>query len=363
MKINLKIFSNGLREYVAPSCEKLPPKKARSYLQLLKDSEQVVARNADGDTFIRPHGEVSTKPRRNRSAKMKIGEFLVDKNKVLAELYKNDLERVAQMIPEATFIRELNNTSAKELKSILEKIGKRAEIYEELGYRAVIRDGVRARIFMLDADKNYEKIIEAMRKKKYKVAPIEVRDANGHLVKNPDGTYKMEDDIDVRFGRNARVSGYEDVQIRFQKGNVLYELIILSGPNYMNIANKEHEVFENIKKYNMFGLDKDAGAKQIIAALEEAFAKFTRRLYADALVRDKNGAKKITEPITFTQEEIKEINGLFRSLKNLYLGRYKSLPPSKQNVDFKFTKNFINLHTLETELKKFMEFYKPIISD
>jgi hypothetical protein len=214
---------------------------------------------------------------------------------------------------------------------------------------------------MPDADKNYGKIIDEMKKMKYKVALNYVDDAAGNAIKNSDGTFKMAEDIDVRFGKNAKKSGYEDVQIRFQKDDVLYELIILPGPNYMNAANKEHDVFENIKKYTNHNLDKDMGAKQIIAAIEETFASFSRRLYAEALVRDKGGAKKITESTTFTPEEVKDINALFKSLKNLFLGKFNALPPSKRlKPAFKDTKTYANLHLLETNLRKFIDLYKPV---
>ncbi len=315
------------------------------------------------DTFVPSSSNTKqTKTKTNETRrKAKVGDFLINKNKVLAENYKNDLDIIAQTIPEMTFIREFNDTSAKELKSILDKLEKRSEQFEERGFRGIIRDAVRARVFMPDADKNYMKIVEAMKKKGYKVAMNFAEDAEGNAIKNPDGSFKMIEDIDIRFGKNARKSGYEDVQIRFQKGDVLYELIILPGPNYLTTANKEHEVFENIKKYSNFGLDKDMGAKQIISALGDVFARFSKRLYADALLRDKGGSKKITEPTTFTKEEIKDINALFKSLKNLFLGKFNTLPPSKRTKsDFKETKTFINLNTLETNLKKFIDMYKPI---
>ena len=338
------------------------PKKARKKHSWYNKRRTNLERTPKEDTFEPSKSQKGTKPSLRRpSATMNLGDFVVWRNKQLAEKYKDDLEKIAQIIPEVTFFRAANETSAKEMKSILAKIEKRSEQFLERGYRGVVRDSVRARIFMPDADKNYGKIIDEMKKMKYKVALNYVDDAAGNAIKNSDGTFKMAEDIDVRFGKNAKKSGYEDVQIRFQKDDVLYELIILPGPNYMNAANKEHDVFENIKKYTNYNLDKDMGAKQIIAAIEETFASFSRRLYAEALVRDKGGAKKITESTTFTPEEVKDINALFKSLKNLFLGKFNALPPSKRlKPAFKDTKTYANLHLLETNLRKFIDLYKPV---
>lgn len=337
------------------------PKRNRRKKSWLNRRDVVLERMPKADTFERSKTGKPDKRSEYTSGNMNLGDFVILRNKKLAEKYKDDLEILAQRIPEVTFFRAANETSTKEMKSILAKIEKRSAQFLERGYRGVVRDSVRARIFMPDADKNFNKIIEEMKKMKYKVALNFVDDAQGNAVRNPDGTFKMVDDIDVRFGKNARKSGYEDVQIRFQKGDVLYEMIILPGPNYMNFANIEHEVFENIKKYTNYGFDKDMGAKQIIAAISEKFAGVTRRLYAEALLRDKGGAKKITEPTTFTPEEVKEINALFKSLENLFLGKFNSLPPSKRSKQiFRETRTYAQLHLLEANLKKFMELYKPI---
>ncbi|MFQ8626129.1 MAG: hypothetical protein ACLSA2_06490 [Candidatus Gastranaerophilaceae bacterium] len=131
------------------------------------------------------------------------------------------------------------------------------------------------------------------------------------------GIPKMVDDIDVRFGDNAVPSGYEDVQMRFEKNGNLYELLILPGPNYLAIKNKEHElVYENFRKYDTFV--KDDGAKQIIKAIKKEYHKLTKGLYADAKHRDASGAKK-SEQITFTREGVESVDKLFKSLKTLFL--------------------------------------------
>lgn len=90
---------------------------------------------------------------------------MVDKNRKLAEIYKNDLEQIAQGIPEVSFYRELNESSTKELPSILDKLANRTDQYSERGYSGVVRDGVRATIFMPDANKGYTKIVKSMEKK------------------------------------------------------------------------------------------------------------------------------------------------------------------------------------------------------
>lgn len=58
----------------------------------------------------------------------------------------------------------------------------------------------------------------------------------------------MVDDIDVRFGDNAVPSGYEDVQMRFEKNGNLYELLILPGPNYLAIKIKNTNWFMKISE-------------------------------------------------------------------------------------------------------------------
>jgi len=322
-----------------------------------RHSEPVFQHNPKDDVFVRSPKTESVK----KDTKTHIGDFLVEKNRVLAEKYKDDLEIMAIQIPEVTFFRDANNTSYKELKSILDKIKKRDKQFKERGYKGVIRDGVRATIFMPDANKNYMKSVEWMEKKGYKIAKNFAEDKEGNLILDAKGKPKMIDDIDVRFGENACASGYEDVQIRFQKGDVLYELLILPGPHYMSAKNREHElVYDQFKKYKALGFEKDAGAKSIISAINARFMALTKTWYAEALLKDKKGAGVATEPKTFSKEDIKDLNDLFKSLKNLYLGRFKSLPPSKRTkADFKDTKTFQNLHDVETNLRKVMEMYKP----
>ena len=323
-----------------------------------RHSEPVYQHNPKNDAFIKSMKTETAK----KDTKTHIGDFLVAKNKVLAEKYKDDLEAMTIQIPEVSFFREANNTSAKELNKILEKIQKRDEQFKERGYKGVIRDGVRATIFMPDANKNYMKCVEWMQKKKgYKIAKNFAEDKEGNLILDAKGKPKMIDDIDVRFGENACASGYEDVQIRFQKGDVLYELLILPGPHYMSAKNREHDlVYDQFKKYKAFGFEKDAGAKSIIKAINARFMELTKTWYAEALLKDKKGVGVAFEPKTFSKEDIKDLNDLFKSLKNLYLGKFKSLPPSKRSrANFKDTKTFQNLHDIEINLRKVMEMYKP----
>lgn len=291
--------------------------------------------------------------------KTRLGDFLVSQNRLLAEKYMDDLERVAQQIPEASFYRELNTTNTKELPSILDKLEKRTEQYSQRGYSGVIRDGVRATMFIPDAEKNYVKIVNEMQKKGYKIAKTFAEDANGNIVLDKNGIPKMVDDIDVRFGDNAVPSGYEDVQMRFEKNGNLYELLILPGPNYLAIKNKEHElVYENFRKYDTFV--KDDGAKQIIKAIKKEYHKLTKGLYADAKHRDASGAKK-SEQITFTREGVESVDKLFKSLKTLFLGKFNAQPPSKRSKpNFKQTKTYQNLDMVEQNLRKVLDLYKPI---
>ena len=292
-----------------------------------------------------------------------IGDFLVKSNMRLAEDYKSDFKRVALEVPGTSFMMEANTSSAKGLKSILEKLASRSAQFPDRGYRGVIRDGVRATIFMPDADKNFPKIIKAMENKGYKIAKTFAEDANGNIVLNRNGMPKMVDDIDVRFGDNAVPSGYEDVQIRFEKGDKLYELLILPGPNYAVFKEKEHKmVFENLRKYKDDVFRNDEGAKQIIKAIQKEFHTVTRPLYKQALERDVLGSRNVSpEPITFTEKGIDTINKLFKSLKTLYRGKFDALPPSKKSKpDFRQTKNYRTLDMIENNLRKFMEEYKPI---
>lgn len=293
--------------------------------------------------------------------KNRLGDFLVKQNKQLAAQYMNDLEEVAQAIPEASFFREVNKSSTKELPSILDKIARRTEQYSERGYSGVIRDGVRGTMFLPDADKNYLKVVKAMEKKGYRVAKTYAEDKNGNIILGKDGLPKMVDDVDVRFGDNAVPSGYEDVQMRFEKNGHLYELLFLPGPNYAAIKNKEHTlVFENFRKYEAAKITDDDGAKQIVKGIKKIYHGLTRRLYEDAKLRDKFGASKASQ-ITFSKEDVEKADNLFESLKTLYLGKYNALPPSKRSKPrFKDTEKYKTLDTIEQNLRNVLDLYKPI---
>lgn len=320
-------------------------------------------RSPEADVLVQSNSQTKTAARKTEDkktdTKTRLGDFLVSKNRLLAAKYMDDLERVAQQIPEASFYRELNKTNTKELPSILSKLENRNEKFAERGYSGVIRDGVRGTIFIPDADKNYVKIVKEMQKKGYSIAKTFAEDANGNIVLDKNGIPKMVDDIDIRFGDNAVPSGYEDVQMRLEKNGNLYELLVLPGPNYIAIKNKEHElVYENFRKYDTFV--KDDGAKQIIKAIKKEYHKLTKRLYADAKLRDASGAKK-SEQITFTQEGVETVDKLFKSLKTLFLGKFNAQSPSKRSKpNFKQTKTYQNLDTIEQKLRKVLDLYKPI---
>ena len=239
------------------------------------------------------------------------------------------------------------------------KLGKRTEQYSERGYSGVIRDGVRATMFIPEADKNYVKIVKEMQKKGYKIAKTFAEDSKGNIILDKNGVPKMVDDIDVRFGDNAVLSGYEDVQMRFEKNGNLYELLILPGPNYLATKNKEHElVYENFRKYDTFV--KDDGAKEIIKAIKKEYHKLTRALYTEAKHRDVSGANK-SEQITFTQESVDTVDKLFKSLKTLFLGKFNAQPPSKRSKpSFKQTKTYENLDAVEQKLRKVIDLYSPV---
>lgn len=338
---------------------------SKKYKKHVKNTFVPLERSPQKDTFV-AQNTPNTNTRVNRKREYKrpnIGDFLVNRNRVLAEAYTSDLQRVALEIPGALFIKSVNKSSTKELKSILGKLASRSEQFSERGYKGVIRDGVRATIFLPDADKNYAKVIKAMEKRGYKIAKTFAEDTNGNIVLNKEGFPKMVDDIDVRFGKNSVPSGYEDVQMRFEKGGNLYELLILPGPNYAAFKNKEHElVYENFRLYKENGLREDEGAKQIIKAIQAEFHNITRQLYKQALDRDVLGSRNISaQPVTFTENAINTVNNLFKSLKTLYRGKFNALPPSKRSKpDFRQTKNYRNLDLIENNLRKFMEEYKPI---
>ena len=235
-----------LSQKVLNGLGKVPPTKPKSKNVVdgaLNVSKKVRRRIAAGtssplertpksDTFVSSNSVQTVAKKeeiQNTDTKNRLGYFLIKQNKQLAAQYMNDLEIVAQAIPEASFYREVNKSSTKELPSILDKIARRTDQFSERGYSGVIRDGVRGTIFLPDADKNYVKVVKAMQKKGYKVAKTYAEDKNGDIILGKDGLPKMVDDIDVRFGDNSVPSGYEDVQMRFEKNGHLYELLFLPG--------------------------------------------------------------------------------------------------------------------------------------
>lgn len=56
-----------------------------------------------------------------------------------------------------------------------------------------------------------------MHKRGYRIASTFAEDSKGFMVLGEDGVPKMAKDIDIRFGTKAQPSGYEDVQMRFEK--------------------------------------------------------------------------------------------------------------------------------------------------
>ena len=302
-----------------------------------------------------------------------LGDVWLAHNQALSDEFKDDVAAAVLDVPGATFIPEFNVNSVKGIQRMLDKLLKRNEEFEARGFKGTIRDYVRATAFMPDADKNYMDLVDAMknlgkktkkggkRRKGYEIADTYVEDANGQLVKDAAGKPVMKKDIDVRFGDNATPSGYEDVQIRFAKGDDIYELLILPGPNYASFKNHEHtHVYEKFAEYDKF-LKNDVGAKQIVKGIKKEFYTLTKRLYAAAKERDISGIAANTAPITFTKENIKTIDDLFKSLKNLYRGKFNALPPSKRkDREFKNTQIAMNLDSVEKELRKVMEMYKPI---
>ena len=148
------------------------------------------------DTFVKTSSAKTVVKKEETKAvdtKNRLGDFLIKQNKQLAAQYMNDLEEVAQAIPEASFYREINKSSTKELPSILDKIARRTEQFSERGYSGVIRDGVRGTIFLPDADKNFVKVVKAMEKKGYKIAKTYAEDKNGNIILGKDGLPKMVD--------------------------------------------------------------------------------------------------------------------------------------------------------------------------
>lgn len=327
-----------------------------------KSTNSLLSGQPPRDTFESKAASLANSKKSHKVQSTNIGDVYRLSKMKYAMQYLKDLSAVAQEIPEASFFLDLNNEHVvKSIKSMLIKLTKRSEKFQERGYKEVIRDEIRARLFLPDADKNYQKVIDAMEKRHYKVADTMAEDSNGNLIL--DGSEKpiYVKDIDVRFGDKAQPSGYQDVQIRFEKGKELFELILMPGPNYMKAAEEEHAIFDIFKLYDSRGITKDIGAKQIVSAIREQFGIVTRKLYSAAEQRDKSGSAQIKEAVTFSTEGIKTLNGLFGSLKKLYFGKYKALPPSKRTApQFKETQTYRNLNTIEHNLRKIMDLYKPI---
>lgn len=154
----------------------------------------------------------------NSSKGMRIGDFFVEQNRKHAERYLNDLADMAQEFPDVTFVRAHNVHSTKSLDSTLSKLARADEqLFEKGGFHGAVRDGMRATLYMPNANKNYQKIVEAMHKRGYRIASTFAEDSKGFMVLGEDGVPKMAKDIDIRFGTKAQPSGYEDVQMRFEK--------------------------------------------------------------------------------------------------------------------------------------------------
>lgn len=315
----------------------------------------------------------------NSSKGMRIGDFFVEQNRKHAERYLNDLADMAQEFPDVTFVRAHNVHSTKSLDSTLSKLARADEqLFEKGGFHGAVRDGMRATLYMPNANKNYQKIVEAMHQRGYRIASTFAEDSKGFMVLGEDGVPKMAKDIDIRFGTKAQPSGYEDVQMRFEKfkmvkdpqtgemiekatddGN-LFELIILPGPNYHAFKDIEHKaVYEHTRRYKELGFTKDKGSDKIIDGIKKEFRTVTAALYKDAEMRDVKGAASITAPVTFTKKSVQNLKEYFDALENLWLGKYASLPPSKQTKPFKETLKYKQLKEVRENLSEFVKLYAP----
>ena len=365
-RLSRKVRPAKAKEVVTDIAEGVTKKTRTKQKHWIKaTSSQQYERTPKADTV-----EVSTKkatPKKSeekKDFKNRIWNYYERQKRRLAEPYINDLEAVAQEIPEASFSRVANEFSVKGMKSTLDKLGKNEELYAQGGLTAAVRDGVRGTIFMPNPQEGYMKIVKAMEKRGYKIDETFL-EKDGMVVLGENGLPKMGKDIDVRFGENAVPSGYEDVQMRFYKGKgkqkQVYELLILTGPNYLNIKNKEHElVYEQFRKYKSNGFRDDRGAKSIINDMKEQFNVLTRKLYADAKSRDINGAAAVTDAITFEPGAITKIKAYMKSLKELFAGKHAMLPPSKQKKPFKETLKYQQLDEIEQNLNQVLDIYKPI---
>lgn len=334
-------------------------KKVKHWTQVGKDSQY--ERTPKVDTVAIDGKEKTKAAKANKNdTKNSIGDFLFRANKKDVDAFITDSEAVAQEIPEASFSRTVNEHPVKSIYRTVLKGYKNEKLLKEGGLNAAVRDGKRLTIFIPVPEQNYMKIVKAYEKRGYKIADTYMADSDGNIILGENGLPKMVKDLDVRVGKNAVPSGYEDVQMRFEKKGRIFELLVLPGPNYMEFKNKEHEmVYELFDEYKSQGFKDDRGAKEIINAMKEQFNIVTRQLYADAKLRDVNGAGAITEAVTFTPKGIKKINDYFKSLKALFAGKHVMLPPSKQKKPFQETRTFQQLNAIEQRLREFLEMYKP----
>ena len=76
-------------------------------------------------------------------------------------------------------------------------------------------------------------------------------------------------------------------------------------------------------------------------------------------MRDVKGAASITAPVTFTKKSVQNLKECFDALENLWLGKYASLPPSKQTKPFKETLKYKQLKEIRDNLSEFVKLYAP----
>lgn len=324
-----------------------------------KGRKNSLVRTPDVDTAT-IGGKDKTQATKVEDKKTRVGDFLFRANKKEADVFTSDIEAVAQEIPAASFSREANKSSAKSTDRTVEKVYKNKNLFAQGGLNAAVRDGKRGTIFIPNPEQNYPQIVEAFEKRGYRIADTYMADSDGNIILGEDMLPKMVKDLDVRCGDNAVPSGYEDVQMRFEKKGKIFELLVLPGPNYLEFKNKEHEmVYELFDKYKSQGFKDDRGAKEIINAMKEEFNIVTRQLYADAKTRDVNGAGSVTKAVTFTPKGIKKVNDYFKSLKALFAGKHAMLPPSKQKKPFQETKTYQQLNAIEQKLQEFLTMYAP----
>lgn len=86
------------------------------------------------------------------------------------------------------------------------------------------------------------------------------------------GANKDKEKLDPKYRyciSKPQKSGYEDIQMRFKKGGILYELIILCGPNYAKAKEFEsHEIYSHLREFdemNIFRNFKENNEHSILA--------------------------------------------------------------------------------------------------